>query len=116
MSLGLAMPRGYSGPGENALSFFFRWQAERHLVKHTGARPFPCPVCALHFSQRGSMLRHYDRVHKTIPLNQARRTHRRLPGEMAPIKPEGPEFPSTHELAISELSLRGKESAKPSVE
>lgn len=37
---------------------------ERHMLTHTGQRPFPCPICPICFTTNGNLIRHLKSCHE----------------------------------------------------
>ena len=44
--------------------FVHRWMMERHMISHTGAKPYSCSRCGNVFSLQSSVVRHLRTVHK----------------------------------------------------
>ena len=52
--------------------FLSRQEAERHELRHTGAKPFSCDICSRSFTRKDKMKEHKRRVHEGVLRPQTR--------------------------------------------
>lgn len=53
--------------GKEFIGEYRKYNLRKHLILHTGSRPFACPHCDADFNQKGNLKRHIASVHGSKP-------------------------------------------------